>query len=99
MTDEEVADSQSDPFKPPVISTIVHCLHCGQEYDSYRIEYRILTARDGERCGFWCCPIEGCDGRGFGFDVFPVDPEYRDDDGNLMWSSDVDAHDEDREDG
>jgi hypothetical protein len=37
---------------------------------------------------------------GFGFDIFPVDPEYRDENGELMWCSDdedefVDDEDED----
>ncbi len=84
-----------DPFGPPTISTMVHCLHCGEEYDSYRIEWRVKTCRDGKRHGFWCCPIPGCDGAGFGFDIFPVDPEYRDDDGNLMWCSDDEEEEDD----
>ena len=81
-------DADADPFRPPVLSTLVHCLHCGEEYDSYRIEWRIETDYRGQPHGFWCCPIENCDGRGFGFDIFPVDPEYRDEDGNKMWIGD-----------
>ena len=78
-----------DPFGPPVISTLVHCIHCGEEYDSYRIEWRVETRADGGREGYWCCPMPGCGGMGFGFDIFPVDPEYRDENGELMWTSDV----------
>lgn len=70
-----------DPFGPPSISTLVGCLHCGEEYDSYRIEWRVETDGHGQRHGFWCCPIEGCDGKGFGFDIYPVDPDYIDPDG------------------
>jgi hypothetical protein len=33
-------------------------------------------------------PIEGCDGKGFGFDIFPIDPDYRDENGDKMWSDD-----------
>ena len=87
-------DPHGDPFGPPAISTIVGCLHCGEAYDSYRIEWRIETDHTGQAHGFWCCPIEGCDGRGFGFDIFPVDPDYRDEDGERMWVSDDDEGDD-----
>lgn len=80
----------NDPFGPPVISTVVHCIHCGEEFDSYRIEWRVEHDADGAAHGFWCCPMPGCDGKGFGFDIFPVDPEYRDENGELMWCSDDD---------
>jgi hypothetical protein len=88
-------DGSTDMFRPPEISTLVGCLHCGQEYDSYQIEWRIETDADGKPHGFWCCPIPGCDGKGFGFDIFPVDPDYRDENGELMWCSDDNEEDED----
>jgi hypothetical protein len=87
----------NDPFGPPPISTIVHCIHCGEEYDSYKIEWRVEHDADGGVHGFWCCPMPGCDGKGFGFDIFPVDPEYRDENGELMWCSDDDEEFEDGE--
>lgn len=87
-------DSASDLFKPPAVPTLVRCIHCGNEYDSYRIEWRVLTSRDGPH-GFWCCPMEGCDGKGFGFDIFPVDPEYRNENGEKMWVDDEEGDDED----
>jgi hypothetical protein len=86
---------ENDPFAPPAISTEVHCIHCGEEYDSYRIEWRTERDADGAVHGFWCCPMESCDGKGFGFDIFPVDPEYRDENGELMWCSDSDEFDGD----
>jgi hypothetical protein len=85
----------NDPFGPPAISTVVHCIHCGEEYDSYRIEWRVERDADGEVHGFWCCPMPSCDGKGFGFDIFPVDPEYRDENGELMWCSDEDEFEDD----
>ncbi len=88
MQPDDVLTPLGDPFGPPALSTLVACLHCGQEYDSYRIEWRIETDANGKPHGFWCCPIPGCDGMGFGFDIFPVDPEYRDEHGELMWVSD-----------
>ena len=81
-------DPNTDPFRPPAIPTLVHCIHCNEEYDSYLIEWRESTGADGRTHGFWCCPIPGCDGAGFGFDIFPVDPTYRDERGG--WVDDGD---------
>ena len=83
-------DSQSDPFRPPDIPTEVHCIHCNQEYESYLIQWRVETDADGKAIGFWCCPIPNCDGQGFGFDIFPTDPDYLDSDGEKMWCDDED---------
>lgn len=80
-SDYDPLDPDADYFHPPSISTLVGCLHCGEEYDSYRIVWRIETDADGNPHGFWCCPIEGCDGKGFGFDIHPVDSDYIDPDG------------------
>ena len=79
-------DPDGDCFKPPPVPTEVHCLHCHEEYDSYLIEWRVETDHDGKKHGFWCCPTPGCDGKGFGFDIFPTDPEYQGDNGG--WFSD-----------
>jgi hypothetical protein len=95
MADYNPLDADGDPFRPPTLPTLVHCLHCGEEYDSYRIEWRVEADHHGRPHGFWCCPIANCDGRGFGFDIFPVDPEYRDEEGNKMWCDDGDSEDED----
>jgi hypothetical protein len=67
---------EEDSFRPPRENTEVVCLHCGQKYDSYRIEWREFEKEDGTKQGFWCCPIEGCDGKGFCFDIYPTDPNY-----------------------
>ena len=88
-------DPEKDPFRPPPISTLVHCIHCHEEYDSFRIEWRVEKDADDNLHGFWCCPIPGCGGLGFGFDIFPVDPEYRDENGELMWCSGDECDDED----
>jgi len=87
-------DSDADPFKPPTAPTEVQCLHCGKEYESYLIEWRIEPGADGSPHGFWCCPTPGCDGRGFGFDILPTDPRYRDEHGGWV-GDDEDDEDED----
>jgi hypothetical protein len=87
-------DAGGDSFRPPEIPTLVFCLHCRQEYDSYRIEWRVLTNADGKPHGFWCCPIPGCGGLGFGCDIFPVDPDYQDERGGWVHDDDGDANDD-----
>lgn len=89
---DDFLNPDTDPFRPPAANTMVGCLHCGQQYDSYRIEWRTGTSADGEPWGFWCCPIPDCDGQGFGFDILPTDPNYRDERGGWCYS------DEDEED-
>ena len=49
-------DPNTDPFKPPAVSTEVHCLHCNQEYDSYLIDWRIEVGADGQEHGFLVLP-------------------------------------------
>ncbi len=85
----EASPAERDPFRPPTVPVIVHCLHCDQEYESYLIHW-VEDAIDSDSPGFWCCPTSGCDGKGFGFDIFPIDPDYRDEEGNLMWMEDED---------
>jgi len=84
MASYDPLDADRDPFRPPAVPTLVACLHCGQDYDSYRIKRRIRTDADARPHGFWCCPIAGCDGIGFGFDILPVDPTYRDERGGWI---------------
>jgi hypothetical protein len=88
MTQYDPLNAEADPFHPPAIPTLVGCLHCGEEYDSYLIEWRVEQDIHGNPHGFWCCPTPNCGGRGFGCDIFPCDPEYRDENGELMWSDD-----------
>jgi hypothetical protein len=78
-------DPDTDPFAPPEISTEVCCIHCGETYDSWQIEWRVETCSDGKEHGFWCCPIPGCDGKGFGFDILPTDPNYQDERGGWCY--------------
>jgi hypothetical protein len=81
-------DADTDPFGPPAIPTMVACLHCGQEYESYLIEWRVKQCADGQMRGFWCCPVPGCDGKGFCFDILPVDPHYQDEFGSVWVDAD-----------
>ncbi len=90
-------DSASDPFAPPAVSTEVCCIHCGETYDSWQIEWRIEKTPRGDEHGFWCCPIPGCDGKGFGFDILPTDPNYRDENGGWVQFDDDDEDLDDEE--
>lgn len=90
----DASPAERDPFRPPTVPVMVHCLHCDQEYESYLIHW-VDETTEADIPGFWCCPTPGCDGKGFGFDIFPVDPDYRDEQGNLMWTEDDGDEDED----
>jgi len=83
-------DPRKDPLGPPAIPTEVGCLHCGQEYESYLIEWRVDTDAHGKSHGFWCCPTPGCGGCGFGFDILPLDPDYQDERGGWVSFDDED---------
>jgi hypothetical protein len=86
----EPNDPQDDPFAPPQIPTEVCCIHCGQIYDSSQIEWRVSTNINGQEEGFWCCPVPDCGGVGFGCDILPTDPTYRDEHGGWMQDDDDD---------
>ena len=94
MAPSDGPDPDTDPFRPPTIPTQVHCLHCGEEYESYLIEWVEATADDKVE-GFWRCPTPDCDGRGFGFDILPTDPDYVGEDDELAWDFDYDDDDDD----
>ena len=93
----DASPAERDPFRPPTVPVMVHCLHCDQEYESYLIHW-VDDTTESDAPGFWCCPTPGCDGKGFGFDIFPVDPDYRDEQGNLMWVEDDEDEDYDETD-
>lgn len=97
MPRHERPNPETDPYRPPAIPTEVCCLHCGQEYESYLIQWQEEVDERGRVHGFWCCPTPYCGGRGFGFDIFPTDPEYCGEDGELMWSHREDAIEDDDE--
>jgi hypothetical protein len=44
-----------------------------------------------------CCPTPGCDGIGFCFDIWPTDPEWRDEHGNRVCFFDDEEYDEDED--
>jgi hypothetical protein len=90
---DDSLDPTNDPFGPPEVSVEVECLHCGQRYQSHEIEWRIDTDADGSLHGFWCCPMPGCDGMGFGFDILPTDPSCRGEHGGWVHCDD-DEYDE-----
>lgn len=75
----EYPDNQ-DSCRPPTSATPVKCQRCGQEYESSRIEARLEGAADGRP--LWCCPIPGCNGRGFGFNILPVNRHYHNEEGD-----------------
>jgi hypothetical protein len=98
MASPEDLDPDTDPFRPPETSILVGCLHCRQEYESYLIEWRAESGADGNPSGFWCCPTPGCGGKGFWFDIFPLDPEYEDERGGFVWVDEDDIDESEADD-
>jgi hypothetical protein len=90
-------EKEMDPFGPPKVPVLVACLHCGEEYDSSLIEWRRVIVGQGRIQGFWCCPIAECGGVGFGFDILPVDPNYRDERGGWVFEEESDGFSEEND--
>jgi hypothetical protein len=63
-------EAMEDCFHPPAEPVEVECIHCGREYRSDAIVWKV-SAYDGK--GHWCCPFEDCTGQGYGFDILPVE--------------------------
>jgi hypothetical protein len=55
-------DDARAAFGPPVEPVPVHCIHCKRTYSSDRIRWDPVSE-------MWLCPVPGCDGAGFGFDI------------------------------
>ncbi len=63
---------RSDPMGPPAANLNIRCacIHCGPDGHEFEaIEMRWIA---NER--MWACPCTTCGGRGFQFDVHPVEP-------------------------
>lgn len=70
---------ETDSFRPPRNNCIVVCLHCRQQYDSYKMQWLEVPTKSGATEGFWFCGTPGCSGKGFNCDIFPIDPNWEDD--------------------
>lgn len=68
-TDAVVLEGLNDPFRPPDMPRMVQCLHCGDIYVSDGMRYE---SRFGNPEEYWYCQNRGCDGAGYGFDIFSV---------------------------
>jgi hypothetical protein len=84
-----VRDDSERGFPPPDDPIMVYCMHCGKEYMSSEMippsgGKQRRAARTPEMMeGIWWCATPGCNAGGFGLDVFPVDPEWKDPKGLL----------------
>lgn len=88
MSEETDGDEENYvPFGPPKEPVEVQCVECGGIYMSDRIELRPDTILGGSA---WCCPMTGCNAAGFGFDLLPTDPNYRDENGGWVELDDED---------
>lgn len=90
-------EARNLPFAPPEIPVEVQCLHCGNIYLSSEMRF---VPRQGKPwhagdLGDWVCAAPGCDACGFGFDIFPTDPDYQDEHGGWCMEDGEEAVDED----
>lgn len=74
-------------FPPPDEPIEVYCLHCGKEYMSSEMK---RPEEDANGLDMWGCATEGCGAAGFGCDIFPTDPEWKDPRGLLHIMPDSD---------
>ena len=83
---------EDDPMGPPKVPCEVECIHCGNVYLSSEIRWQ--PDPKGPGGGWWVCPIEGCDGAGFCFDIFPTNPDVGRGFGVESWDFEEDDDDE-----
>jgi hypothetical protein len=74
-------DDDDGAFPPPEEPVEVRCIHCGKEFLS-----SAMVKRWQEHMSefAWCCPDDECDGVGFCFDIWPLDPDWRDASGDAV---------------
>lgn len=70
QADDPIAPDYRDPFSPDRDGDReMRCLHCGATFNEAEIVYE---KRVHSPHALWYCPMEGCDGSGVGFDLFPA---------------------------
>jgi hypothetical protein len=69
------AEAFEDCMGPPTENPFIRCgcLHCGPEGH----EFEAIEMRWIESEGMWACPCTTCGGRGFQFDIHPVEPGWQ----------------------
>jgi hypothetical protein len=72
-------------FGPPKEPCLCGCLHCGRTFMSDGIWFQEVVRNGVVVDGKWCCPTPNCDGIGYTFDIYPVDPDHPDNEG---WTHD-----------
>jgi hypothetical protein len=83
---------RDDCFGPPDAPVECFCLHCGHIYMS-----DLLLAIDVDGTTHYACPVKGCGGMGYKFDIFPVNDDDDPDGGWVEFDDETDI-DEDEED-
>lgn len=92
------ASARADEFGPPTTPIKVKCSHCGCTYQSSEMVWRradadeAMTEPENKLEGFWCCPIDGCNGRGFTLDIWPLTKEWVGHDGQKKFFADPVKH-------
>ncbi len=68
------AEVREDPMGPPEgdLEALCGCLHCGE----FGPRFEAVEMRWLDKEGMWACPCTICGGRGFEFDIFPVESRW-----------------------
>ena len=82
-----IPNGADDCFGPPATPVECFCLHCGHIYMS-----DLLLGVDVDGTTHYACPVKGCDGMGYKFDIFPVNDEDDEE-----WVDDEEVWDEEEE--
>jgi hypothetical protein len=69
---QENDTGKKDPFKKPVHTRLVTCLHCG---DTYQSDEMVFEQRFKGWFKLWYCKNKDCSGAGYGFDIHDFNQE------------------------
>jgi hypothetical protein len=68
-------EAHDDPFQPPPenLTLTCACIHCGQNSHAFEaVEMRWIVNEN-----MWACPCTTCGGRGFQFDIHPIERQWQ----------------------
>jgi hypothetical protein len=74
--DKDDSSPQDDPMGPPKEPCECWCMHCRRTFTSDQMWFQRVIGDSRGFEGFWMCPTANCSGAGFGFDIFPTDPNH-----------------------
>src|SRR3954470_6282403 len=84
-----------DAMAPPKEPCECWCMHCRRTFMSNQMWFQRVINDPAGFAGFWMCPTANCDGAGFTFDIFPIDPNHPANQGWTLFDDDDEDHEDD----